>query len=427
MLTERLSNGMAVWLEPLRDVRSVALGLYVVSGSADEGPGEPGATHFLEHLLFRRTRRRSGAAIARLTDRLGGECDAYTTRDAVAFHARTPAGSADEALDLLLDLTAAPAFTSADVEIEREVILEEMAEAKDVPEDFLHDVFLRRLWPAHPLGAPILGTEESVRSLSRSRLAQRFRAIFRPERMLIAVAGTCEPVRLLGRLEKARSRRLAPGKASAVPPRPPGRPRARRAVLEVPRPDLTQSHLLVGAPTIPFGHRLRPAASIAITVLGGGVSSRLWRDVREVKGLAYSVGAGLTLHREAGLALVEAATHPKKIRRLVRATGRLLRAFRDGGLSRAELRRAKDQIRAEVALSLESTAARREAAARAFLYRGRPVSADEFLAEIEAVTAGEAGEACGLLFGAAGPVGLGVSGPPVAGVTAGDLMGELAA
>ena len=410
----------------MRDVRSVALGIYVAAGSADEAPGERGATHFLEHLLFRRSRRRSGAAIARMTDRLGGECDAYTTKDVVAFHARTTAERADEALDLLLDLTGEPAFTAADVDVERDVILEEMAEAKDLPEDFLHDSFLRRLWPAHPLGAPILGSEESVRSLSRTRLSRRFHAIFRPERTLVVAAGACQPGPLLARLEKARARR-APGPAPALTPRPPGRPRARRPVLEVPRPDLTQSHLLVGAPTIPFGHRLRAAASIAVTVLGGGVSSRLWRDVRESKGLAYSVGAGLTLHREAGLAMVEAATHPKNLRRLVRTTGRLLRSLRADGLTRPELRRAKDQIRAEVALSLESTAARREAAARAFLYRGRPVSADEFLAEIEAVTAAEAAEAAGLLFGAMGPVGLGVSGPPVAGVTAEDLMEELAA
>ena len=410
----------------MRDVRSVALGIYVAAGSADEAPGERGATHFLEHLLFRKSRRRSGAAIARMTDRLGGECDAYTTKDVVAFHARTTAERADEALDLLLDLTGEPAFTAADVDVERDVILEEMAEAKDLPEDFLHDSFLRRLWPAHPLGAPILGSEESVRSLSRTRLSRRFRAIFRPERTLAVAAGACQPGPILARLEKARARRV-PGPAPALTPRPPGRPRARRPVLDVPRPDLTQSHLLVGAPTIPFGHRLRAAASIAVTVLGGGVSSRLGRDVRESKGLAYSVGAGLTLHREAGLAMVEAATHPKNLRRLVRTTGRLLCSLRADGLTRPELRRAKDQIRAEVALSLESTAARREAAARAFLYRGRPVSADEFLAEIEAVTAAEAAEAAGLLFGAMGPVGLGVSGPPVAGVTAEDLMEELAA
>ncbi|HQR47227.1 MAG TPA: pitrilysin family protein, partial [Thermoanaerobaculia bacterium] len=189
MLERRLSDGTAVWLDPMRDVRSVALGIYVAAGSADEAAGERGATHFLEHLLFRRSRRRSGAAIARMTDRLGGECDAYTTKDVVAFHARTTAERADEALDLLLDLTASPAFTPEDVEVERDVIREEMAGAKDGPEDFLHAAFLRRLWPAHPLGAPILGTEESVRALSAARLARRFRAVFRPERTLVVAAG----------------------------------------------------------------------------------------------------------------------------------------------------------------------------------------------------------------------------------------------
>ena len=425
MLTRLLSDGTPVWLDPMRDVRSVALGIYVASGSADESPQERGATHFLEHLLFKRSRRRSGAAIARLTDRLGGECDAYTTKDSVAFHARTTADRAGEALDLLLDLTEAPSFTAEDVEVERDVILEEMAEANDDPEDVLHDTFLRRLWPSHPLGAPIFGTVESVRSLTRARLAARFREIFRPERTLVVAAGACDPEAIVRRLEERRRRPAA----SALPAarRPAGRPRARRCAVEVARADLAQTHLLIGAPTIPFDHPLRPAASIAVTVLGGGVSSRLWRDIRERKGLAYNVGAGLALHREAGLALVEAATHQKNLQKLVRTTGRLLNELAASGLSRAELARAKDQIHAEVALSLESTAARREAAARAWIYRGRPVSADEFLAEIDAVKGRDAEEACGILFGALGPVGLGVAGPPGPGFSAEELMEELAA
>ncbi len=411
----------------MRDVRSVALGVYVAAGSADERPPDRGATHFLEHLLFRRSRRRSGTAIAVATDRLGGECDAYTTKDCVAFHARTTSARAADALDLLLDLTEAPAFTAGDVAVEREVILEEMAEAKDIPEDLLHETFLRRLWPSHPLGAPIFGTEESVRELTRRRLALRFHAIFRPERTLFVAAGAFEADRICRRLEKRRRTARRRGVAPSIPRRPAGRPRARRCALEVPRPDLTQAHLLVGGPTIPFGHRLRPAASVVMTVLGGGVSSRLFRDVRERRGLAYQVGADLTLHREAGVALVEAATHPKNLARLVRTTGRHLRDLRAGGVSRAELGRAKAQIRAEISLALESTAARREAAARAYLYRGRPVTPDEVLAEIDAVTSDAAGEAAALLFGALGPVGLGVAGPPLRGLSVDDLAGELAA
>ncbi len=224
MQVARLTDGTAVWLDPMRDVKSLALGIFVAAGSADEAPGERGATHFLEHLLFKRTRRRSGAAIARITDRLGGDCDAYTTKECVAFHARVPAARAAEAVDLLLDLTAAPAFTAADVDVERAVILEEIAEAHDVPDDLLHDTFVRALWPAHDLGAPIFGTKESVSDLSRATLAGRFRAIFRPERTLIVAAGAIDPDRLVGLLERGRSRRAraqprSPASATRLAPR----------------------------------------------------------------------------------------------------------------------------------------------------------------------------------------------------------------
>ncbi|HEX7528310.1 MAG TPA: pitrilysin family protein, partial [Thermoanaerobaculia bacterium] len=204
MLERRLPDGTAVWLDPMRDVKSLALSVTMAGGSAGEDPEERGATHFLEHLLFKRTRRRSGAAVARITDRLGGECDAYTTKESVSFHARVPAERAAEAVDLLLDLTAAPAFTAADVEVERGVILEEMAEAEDLPEDLLHEAFLRRLWPSHALGAPILGTRETVTNLTRARLAARFRGIARPEGTLVAAAGAFDPDRLVELLTRSR-------------------------------------------------------------------------------------------------------------------------------------------------------------------------------------------------------------------------------
>ena len=201
MLTGFLEDGTALWLDPMRDVRSVAVGVYVAGGSADEPPELLGATHFLEHLLFKRSRRRSGAALGRTIDRIGGDADAYTTKESVVFHARTTAGRLDEALSLLLDLTEAPAFTRDDVDVERGVILEEMAEAKDIPEDRLHDVLLRRFWPSHPLGAPIFGTDETVRSLSKRQLASRFASIFRPERTAIVAAGALSPDDFRRRLE----------------------------------------------------------------------------------------------------------------------------------------------------------------------------------------------------------------------------------
>jgi predicted Zn-dependent peptidase len=417
VLVRQLPDGTAVWLDPMRDVRSLALSVTMAGGSADEEPLERGATHFLEHLLFKRTRRRSGDAVSRITDRLGGDCDAYTTKECVSFHARVPAERAAEAVDLLLDLTAAPAFTAADVEMERGVILEEMAEAEDVPDELLHESFLRRLWPADALGAPILGTAETVKGLSHARLAARFRAIARPGRTLVAAAGAFDPDRLVALLSRGRARRPAAPPAPSL--RAPEKPRAARCAFHLARPDLQQTHLLVGGPTIPFGHPLVPAAWIATEVLGGGVSSRLWRDVRERRGLAYAVGTALTLHRKAGVALVSAATQPKNLARLVATTARAVRRFREEGVTWSELLRAKNQFHAEAALSLESTAARRESAVRAWLYRGRPYETEEFLADVDRVTRDDVSAAIRRLYGdsrGAGRLGLGIAGPLPAGV-----------
>lgn len=427
METRTLADGLSVWLDPMRDVRSVALGVYVAGGSADEEPGALGSTHFLEHLLFRRAKRRSGAEIARTTDRLGGDCDAYTCKEWMAVHARTPSERLDDALSLLLDLTEAPAFTAEDVETERKVILEEMAEASDVPEDRLHETFVRSYWPDHPLGAPILGTEETVGALTRARLARRFHEVFRPEKTLLVAVGAFEPEAFLKTLEKDRRKRRRSALAALAPAAAPRSPRASRCAFHIPRPDLNQTHLLVGTPAPAYADRSVPAAWLLSVVLGGGVSSRLWRRVRERHGLAYQVGAGLTLHRDGGMALIEAATAPRKLPKLVRATGAVLRELRAAGITRAELRRAKDQMRAEIAMSLESTSARREGGARAWFFRGRPWGADETIAEIEAVTAADVDDAIGAIFGAPEASGFGVTGPSLVGATVDDLAGELAA
>jgi predicted Zn-dependent peptidase len=291
-----------------------------------------------------------------------------------------------------------------------------MAEADDVPEERLHEAFLRRLWPSHELGSPILGTADSVKKLTRSRLAARFHAIARPERRLVAAAGAFEADRLVELISR---RRAGPRRPPAAPLPPRGRkPRAARCAFHLPRPDLQQTHLLVGGPTIPAAHPLVPAAWIATEILGGGVSSRLWRDVRERRGLAYTIGTGLTLHRDAGVALVSAATQPQNVGRLVSTTARALRRFREDGVSRSELVRAKSQLHAEAALSLESTAARRESAVRAWLYRGCPYETAEYLADVDRVTLDGVSEAIRLLYGG-GPdslLGLGISGPLPKGV-----------
>ncbi|MBL8115565.1 MAG: insulinase family protein [Acidobacteria bacterium] len=429
MIDHTLPDGLRVFLDPVRDVRSVALGIYVKGGSADEAPERLGATHFLEHLLFKRTRRRTGQAIARMTDLLGGECDAYTTKECVVFHIRTTANRLDAALALLLDLTEAPAFTAEDVETERGVILEEMAEAADVPEDRLQDDLIRALWPKHPLGAPILGTKETVSSLTRTQLAERFREIFVPSRMAFVASGALDPDAFLALLGKERARRGAARARPARAPLAPRRmaPRAKRCEVNLVRPGLTQSHLLLATPGFGYAEALVPAASVVTTVLGGGVSSRLWREVREKNGLAYHVGAGLTLHRDGGLCVIEAATSPENLGKLVKRIAATVRKACSEGITAAELARAKGQITSEIALSLESTVSRREAAARGWLYRDRPYDPDEYLAQIAAVTRADAQEALERLFGRNATLGLGVAGPDPFGLDMTALAEELAA
>ncbi len=423
MIIEQLASGLTVWLDPMRDVRSVALGVFVAHGSATEEPAGHGATHFLEHLLFRRSRRRTGAAIARLIDRLGGDCDAYTTKESVAFHARTAAARLHEATSLILDLASAPAFTLRDVEIERQVILEEIAEAGDIPEDRLHETFAQTIFSGNPLARPILGTPDEVKQLSLEKIQERFFGSFWPEKMLFAAAGAFDPKVLIKKLngfhpnsgsKKASCRENEIQKPVPEPCR-----------FEVARPDISQTHLLFGIPAFSQTDPALPAGWLISTILGGGVSSRLWREVRDRKGLAYHIGTSQNLYRSSGLFFVEAATAPARLPRLLSTLGRVLREFRDEGMRKDELRKAKDQVRAELELSLESTAARREGAARDWMYRGRPYEVDEIVADIEAVSEAETGKLAQELFGDPERFGLGISGPPAGTGVFDELLKEL--
>jgi predicted Zn-dependent peptidase len=427
VITERLDSGLTVWLDPMRDVRSVALGIYVDGGSSCETSAERGATHFLEHLLFRRSARRTGLEIARLIDRLGGECDAYTAKETVTFHARATIESFDEALDLIFDLVDAPVFDEADIEMERGVVLEEMAEARDIPEDQLNETFAQKIWGPHPLAEPILGTETSIKAMDRDHLVGRFERLFFPGRMAFVAAGAIDPQKLLKRLSRHRFRtRASRTKDEVAERRAHVKPRMRNRSFFLSKPELSQTHVLAGAEAFPHSHESVPAAWLLSTVLGGGVSSRLWRNVRDKKGLAYHVSSGLTLHRHTGLITIEAATAPEKLRRLIRTLGTVLRQLREGGVTKSELKHAKEQMRAEVELSLESTALRREAAARDWLCRGRPYEVDELLADIDAVSPDGIETALKKLFGTNGLT-LGVTGPPLPGLLVDELAGELAA
>jgi predicted Zn-dependent peptidase len=371
----------------MRDVRSLSLGVYVEAGSEGEPASRGGLSHFLEHVLFKRTRRRSNVAIARAVDLLGGDVDAFTTKEYTGFYAHTLDSRFPEALDLLSDVVLSPAFNAVDVENERGVILEEIGEANDNPEDLVHERFVRELWRDHSLGAPILGTEKSIRAISRSDLRAYHRARYGSGRLIVAVAGRVDANEAVARVERAfRRSRLRSGKRA----RPTAaKPQARANVSLLRRRGLEQAHVCLGLPAPAFTSRRRFASNLLDVVLGGGMSSRLFQEVREKRGLAYSIGSSLHAYRLGGYQVISAACATKNLERLLEVTLAELSRLRRGGVRPRELRWAKENLKGSLLLALESTVARMSAAAREEFYFERPSQPERWIERVEAVTSDE--------------------------------------
>jgi predicted Zn-dependent peptidase len=382
-----LDGGLTVLIDEMHDVRSLTVGVYVEAGSEGEPPARRGLSHFLEHVLFKRTRRRSNVAIARAVDLLGGDVDAFTTKEYTGFYAHTLDARFPEAVDLLSDVVLSGAFGAADVENERGVILEEIGEANDNPEDLVHETFVRELWRDQPLGAPILGTERSIRAISRGDLRTYHRARY-GSGLIVAVAGRVNASEAVERIARAfrRSGVRGPGRAGR---RPRGRakaPRARAHATLVHRPGLEQAHVCLGMPAPAFTSPRRFASSLLDVVLGGGMSSRLFQEVREKRGLAYSIGSSLHAYRLGGYQAISAACATKNLERLLEVTLAELARLRRDGVRPRELRWAKENLKGSLLLALESTVARMSAAAREELYFGRPARPERWIERVEAVT-----------------------------------------
>ena len=371
----------------MRDVRSLALGVYVEAGSESEPPNRGGLSHFLEHVLFKRTRRRTNVAIARAVDLLGGDVDAFTTKEYTGFYAHTLDARFAEAVDLLSDVVLAPAFGAGDVEKERGVILEEIGEANDNPEDLVHETFVRELWRDQPLGAPILGTEKSIRAISRGDLRTFHRARYGSGRLIVAVAGRVNPRDAVERIARAfRRSRTRAGRRSSVRAET---PRARAHVTLVRRRSLEQAHVCLGMPAPAYTSRRRFASSILDVVIGGGMSSRLFQQVREKRGLAYSIGSSLHAYRHGGYQTISAACATRNLERLLEVTLAELEGLRRGGVRPRELRWAKENLKGGLLLAFESTVSRMSAAAREEIYFERTPRPEQWIERVEAVTAEE--------------------------------------
>jgi predicted Zn-dependent peptidase len=379
--TERLDSGLTVVTERVPGVRSVAIGFWVGIGSRDEAPDESGASHFLEHLLFKGTATRSATQIAEAIDEVGGDLNAFTTKEYTAFEVRLLAEHLDMGLDILTDIMWSPAFRLEEVEAERSVILEEILMTRDEPGDLVHDLFAEALFSDHPLGRSILGTEESIEAMPRDDIESFHERHYRPDQIVVAAAGNLD--------HDAVVERLAGTKAGAIPrasgPKrfpPPVSAASRRIGAR----DTEQAHLVLGVRTAGALDDDRFALEVVNQALGGGTSSRLFQEVRERRGLAYSVYSYRSAYSDAGLLAFYAGTAPKNAAQVVELFGAALDSLGNGGLSERELAIAKGQLRGSTVLGLEDTGARMGRLGRGQLVHGEVPSLDELLAKIDAVT-----------------------------------------
>jgi len=379
-----LPNGIRLITETIPHVRSVAVGIWVSAGSRQEAAEENGICHFIEHMVFKGTRTRTAEAIAREADLLGGDLDAFTANEMVSFNAKVLDEHLPVAFDILSDLVLNPLFRDEDIEKEKGVVLEELKMEADSPEYLVHEIFSSNFWKDHPLGKPILGTSDSVKKFDRGRVLDYYRRHYIPSNIIVTAAGNLNHGRLL---ELTEERFGALAASDGAPPCTTPATHARLSHRH--KKSLEQVHLCLGVPCYPLTHERRYAASVLNTVLGGGMSSRLFQNIREKRGLAYAVYSELSAYRDTGCVGVYAGTSGESAREVVRLILEEFRRLKDEPVPEEELRRVKENLRGSLLLGLESTSSRMANLARQFLYFGRFFSLEEMAADIERVTAGE--------------------------------------
>ena len=376
-----LDNRLRVVAEHIATLKSVTIGIWVNVGSRDEQPGEEGLSHFLEHMFFKGTRSRSATQISREIDALGGEMNAFTTRETTTFYVKVLDQQLETALELLSDLFYRSRFESKEVEKEKQVVLEEIRMVQDDPEDLVQELHMKHTLGSHPLGRPILGRAIRIQGLDREDLLTYVRSHYDPERTVVAVAGnfTWKSLeRLLARYFSSSHKGTAVG-----PNRRP--PEVRGGVL-VKRKTLEQVHLCLGLQGLAAGHKDRYAAHALNGVLGGSVSSRLFQEVREKRGLVYSIYSFLSAYSDGGMITIYAGTRPKEVQRVVEVVRRELKKLRMHGIDAKDLARVKNQMKGSLMLSLESSHSRMSKLAKDELSQGCHVSLAQITAEIDRVT-----------------------------------------
>jgi predicted Zn-dependent peptidase len=376
-----LPNGLVVITESMLHVRSVSVGIWIRTGSRREPAELNGITHFIEHMVFKGTERRSAEEIACSMDSMGGMLDAFTAKEMICFNAKVLDQHLPIAFDVLSDLVLRPRFAEEDIVKEKQVVLEEIKMDQDNPDYLVHEIFTQNFWQGHPLGKPILGTRETVKAFTRESLLACFRQWYAPNNIVITAAGHLEHARLV-ELVAREFGELAPvpnGHADTAP-------RAHARITTRTKRELEQVHICLGVPSYPIAHERRFAGSVLNNILGGAMSSRLFQNVREKQGLAYAVFSEMNPYRDAGMLSIYAGTALETAEQVVRLVAEEFRNLKKLPVSEEELRRAKDHLKGSLMLSLESTSSRMSRLARQEIYFDRFFTLDEMLASIEGVT-----------------------------------------
>jgi predicted Zn-dependent peptidase len=371
--------------------------MWVAVGSRDEPAALAGAAHYLEHLLFKGTTRRSAAVIAEEIDTVGGELNAFTTKEHTCYHAHVLDGDLDLAVDLLCDVLGDARLDPSDVDLERGVVLEEIAMRDDDPEEALHDEFCAALFGSHPLGRPVLGTEESVTGMSREALHHFYRTRYTPERMVLAVAGNVSNDAVLAAVRRSFGHHLTEC-ADPVSPRRGHAEVTDQCPLALSPDSSEQAHLMLGLRALDRYDESRYALGVLNAALGGGMSSRLFQQVREQRGLAYSVYSAVDSYADTGSLSVYAGCSPGRLGEVAMVIGDVLAELVHDGLSGSELTRAKGQLRGALVLGLEDAPSWMTRLGTAELDRGEHHTVEHELRRIDAVTAEEVGALASDLF-----------------------------
>ncbi|MGW3468224.1 M16 family metallopeptidase [Saccharopolyspora sp. NPDC000995] len=386
-----LPGGLRVVTEPVPGVRSASVGIWVAVGSRDEGRPHAGAAHYLEHLLFKGTAKRTAVDIAQEIDAVGGELNAFTSKEHTCYYAHVLDRDLPLAIDMLCDVVFDALNAKSDVDVERSVVLEEIAMRDDDPEDLLHELFTSAVLGDHPLGRSVLGTEDSIANMTRARVHGFYRRSYEMPKMVVAAAGNVDHGRVLRLLRKALGDRLD-GDVRPAPPRM-GRARLpKQQPLALHTDDTEQAHLLMGCRGFDRHDERRFALGVLNAALGGGMSSRLFQEVRERRGLAYSVYSSTTAYSDAGTFSVYAGCTPDRLGEVAAVIRGVLAGVAADGLTEDEVERGRGQLRGGLVLGLEDSASRMSRIGKTELNYGRHFTVEQTLERIDAVTAAEVAE-----------------------------------